>query len=288
VEQDVLLAFLTDECVQAPEAKVPAATLYQKYREWGETGNEFVLSQRKFSEAMTEKGFTRARETYQKKQQWVWTGVGILANGPLPEPPSRRNDEKEKVTSSPVTPDTGGAGDDDSACQLDALDVKNDLRPYMSPSWGENLEIASNASNASSYVYKDTLNAMPTDGNTAKQADVSLPKDRDEVPIPGFDEDETPTAARRKAQQMGIRMVLNPPRPQPTEPPRRPWDPAWDDIRNLRQRLLCMAKALGYPAMAVDGYQIPAGKKGWNTACFETKVAVVAEIYDAVRAQFES
>lgn len=72
--QDVLGGFLTECCVVAPHAEAGATALYQTYRTWCEANGEYVVKQRKFGEALAERGF----ESF-KNNISCWRGVGLLA-----------------------------------------------------------------------------------------------------------------------------------------------------------------------------------------------------------------
>jgi putative DNA primase/helicase len=57
--QDVLAGFLHEHCVLDPAHKVKATPLYARYKVWAEKAGEFVVPQRRFGVAMTERGFAR-------------------------------------------------------------------------------------------------------------------------------------------------------------------------------------------------------------------------------------
>jgi P4 family phage/plasmid primase-like protien len=61
--QDVLAGFLAEHCVVNPAHKVKATPLYARYKAWAELAGEFVMPQRKFGVAMTERGFTRDKDS---------------------------------------------------------------------------------------------------------------------------------------------------------------------------------------------------------------------------------
>lgn len=62
-EMDVVGAFITDCCVTIPGAKVQAGRLYEAYRKWCESSGETTLTQRKFGDRLTEKGFDRVESS---------------------------------------------------------------------------------------------------------------------------------------------------------------------------------------------------------------------------------
>lgn len=71
--QDVLGEFLLECCTVHPDLKIRAGALYARYREWSEKGGEHPINQRRFGEAMTERGFQRE----------VSNGIWYRGLGPL-------------------------------------------------------------------------------------------------------------------------------------------------------------------------------------------------------------
>jgi putative DNA primase/helicase len=57
--QDVLAAFLADCCLTGPNYSARATPLYEGYCRWAKSNNERELSQRRFGDAMTERGYDR-------------------------------------------------------------------------------------------------------------------------------------------------------------------------------------------------------------------------------------
>jgi putative DNA primase/helicase len=57
--QDVLQTFLAECCIVMGGQRVKAAEIYGRYRKWMEAGGEYAVSQTRFGEAMTERGFAR-------------------------------------------------------------------------------------------------------------------------------------------------------------------------------------------------------------------------------------
>jgi putative DNA primase/helicase len=57
--QDVLAGFLAECCTIQPDLKVKAGVLYGAYKSWAERSGERPESQRRFGEAMSERGFAR-------------------------------------------------------------------------------------------------------------------------------------------------------------------------------------------------------------------------------------
>ena len=74
--QDVLGAFLNDRCRVDPEATASAADLYATYKAWAEEAGERAFSQRRFGEALAERGL----EQYRTKNARRWRGVGLIGD----------------------------------------------------------------------------------------------------------------------------------------------------------------------------------------------------------------
>lgn len=62
-EMDTIGAFISDCCVTIPGAKVQAGRLYEAYRKWCESSGETTLTQRKFGDRLTERGFDRVESS---------------------------------------------------------------------------------------------------------------------------------------------------------------------------------------------------------------------------------
>ena len=62
--QDVLTAFIEDRCVTGEQFTTQAGPLYQAYREWAEQNGEELMSNRRFGECLTERGFDGEKKTY--------------------------------------------------------------------------------------------------------------------------------------------------------------------------------------------------------------------------------
>lgn len=74
---DLLADFLDEQCLIGDAYRIKASLLYHNYRKWAEAGGEFVESQRKFGERMSEKGFQRHKSN---SVNW-WLGVTDRPNG---------------------------------------------------------------------------------------------------------------------------------------------------------------------------------------------------------------
>ncbi|MDP2958102.1 MAG: primase-like DNA-binding domain-containing protein, partial [Longimicrobiales bacterium] len=60
-EQDALGLFLEERCEVVTAAAVAASALYAAYRQWADATGEYVHSQRRFGQLLTERGFERDR-----------------------------------------------------------------------------------------------------------------------------------------------------------------------------------------------------------------------------------
>lgn len=81
-EQDALGSFLEDSCLINPLASVTAGILYDAYKTWCAKGNENALNQRKFSQALEERGYsTRGNDGKPIRDangRAVYRGIGLL------------------------------------------------------------------------------------------------------------------------------------------------------------------------------------------------------------------
>jgi putative DNA primase/helicase len=71
-EQDVIGAFLEERCLTGPQYRVKAGALYEQYKLWSESCNEFVVTQRAFGESIQEKGI----EKRVSNGKW-YLGIGL-------------------------------------------------------------------------------------------------------------------------------------------------------------------------------------------------------------------
>lgn len=74
-EQDMLMAFIEECCIQAPYAEATAGDLYRAYTRWCETSGEKPLCQRDFGARLGEKGFKQDRSTGGVR---FWRGIGLV------------------------------------------------------------------------------------------------------------------------------------------------------------------------------------------------------------------
>lgn len=75
VESDTIGAFLEDACIVEKSVSCSAREVYEKYREWAEGEGEFVLSNRRLSTELRERGMTRYRSG---GGQHRWCGLTLL------------------------------------------------------------------------------------------------------------------------------------------------------------------------------------------------------------------
>jgi phage/plasmid-associated DNA primase len=62
-EMDTIQHFLNDWCVEEDGAEVQSSILYDRYRQWAqENGERDVMSNRRFSRKLAERGFTKVRK----------------------------------------------------------------------------------------------------------------------------------------------------------------------------------------------------------------------------------
>jgi putative DNA primase/helicase len=67
-EMDYLGGFIAEECVQDELATTTVAELYNAYKTWCDQNGEKTISSTKFGFMLTERGFTKSRETTGKKR----------------------------------------------------------------------------------------------------------------------------------------------------------------------------------------------------------------------------
>lgn len=74
-DMDVIAQFLDEACITAPNAMAGATDLYNAYKNWCTASGERWLSQRRFGERLSERGFERRRGT---GGAIVYDGVGVI------------------------------------------------------------------------------------------------------------------------------------------------------------------------------------------------------------------
>jgi putative DNA primase/helicase len=75
---DVIGTFLTECCAEEPEAATRARDLYVAYVAWADQSKEHPESQRRFGEALAERGCTRGRDVLGRV---VWRGITLRSEG---------------------------------------------------------------------------------------------------------------------------------------------------------------------------------------------------------------
>jgi putative DNA primase/helicase len=78
--QDVIGHFLDTRCVEEDGVKSSARSLYTAYKEWTQETNEWTMSERRFSTALTERGLKKVRHG----AGIMWEGIAILGCEPPP------------------------------------------------------------------------------------------------------------------------------------------------------------------------------------------------------------
>ncbi len=78
---DVMGQFFADCCAVETQATARAADLYRAYGGWCETNKEYPESQRRFGEALSERGYQRGRDVLGRV---VWKGIHLRSEGSEP------------------------------------------------------------------------------------------------------------------------------------------------------------------------------------------------------------
>lgn len=82
-EMDVVGRFLGEECVEHPDAKVPAAALYAAYERWCKANGERPFSSNKFGRRITDRGFRLGQDG--EREVRLRFGLGLLAKAEAPD-----------------------------------------------------------------------------------------------------------------------------------------------------------------------------------------------------------
>jgi putative DNA primase/helicase len=77
-DQDVLAHFIATRCIEGDDLESPARDLYQAYKKWAEETNEYVMNERGFSNALSERGFRKVRLC----EGNMWKGIGLASDSP--------------------------------------------------------------------------------------------------------------------------------------------------------------------------------------------------------------
>jgi P4 family phage/plasmid primase-like protien len=74
-DQDVLQHFVDARCKTGVGVRVKGSALYASYKQWAEIAGEFIMSDRDFGNAMSDRGYTR----YHTKSERGWEGIALTA-----------------------------------------------------------------------------------------------------------------------------------------------------------------------------------------------------------------
>lgn len=74
-DQDVLQHFIDARCKAAVGERVKGSSLYSSYKLWAELAGEFIMSERDFSNAMSDRGYSR----YRTSSERGWEGIALTA-----------------------------------------------------------------------------------------------------------------------------------------------------------------------------------------------------------------
>lgn len=75
-DMDVLLRFIDDQCVVVKSARVNFTRLYESYRCWAESSNEFVMTKKMFGTKLSDRGFVKGKDRAGR----FYTGIGLAAH----------------------------------------------------------------------------------------------------------------------------------------------------------------------------------------------------------------
>lgn len=75
-EMDVIGNFLKDRCLISSDkaVKTPTSTLYEAYKDWCSTNNEFALDNRRLGRSLSDRGYISSKSGGKN----CWFGIGIL------------------------------------------------------------------------------------------------------------------------------------------------------------------------------------------------------------------
>jgi putative DNA primase/helicase len=74
-DQDVLQHFVDARCKTGASQRVKGSALYASYKQWAEIAGEFIMSDRDFGNAMSDRGYSR----YHTKVERGWDGIALTA-----------------------------------------------------------------------------------------------------------------------------------------------------------------------------------------------------------------
>lgn len=73
-EQDVIRQFMQECCVTLPSVAARASAIFDEYRKWCDQAGEHAVNQRRFGQALTERGYTR----FSNNGTW-YRGIAVRA-----------------------------------------------------------------------------------------------------------------------------------------------------------------------------------------------------------------
>lgn len=95
-QENWLLNFVEDRCIQDPNARVGAMELYRDYQNWAEHSGEMIRRQNDFNAAMECMGFQKIRP--QNKKTWLGLCLNLNERYQLPGFSSENREDKQKTT----------------------------------------------------------------------------------------------------------------------------------------------------------------------------------------------
>ena len=95
-QENWLLNFVEDRCIQDPNSRVGAMELYRDYQNWAEHSGEMIRRQNDFNAAMECMGFQKIRP--QNKKTWLGLCLNLNERYQLPGFSSGNREDKQKTT----------------------------------------------------------------------------------------------------------------------------------------------------------------------------------------------
>jgi putative DNA primase/helicase len=86
-DEDIIERFINEECEKGDDLSIGAHKLYERYKDWAKDNHELELSERKFADAMKEKGFKKSRNMHGV----AYMGIGRIGAGN--QEPTMTNEE---------------------------------------------------------------------------------------------------------------------------------------------------------------------------------------------------
>ena len=78
-ESDRIGLFIAEKCHVSANAEVGATELYAAYRAWADAGSEYMANQKRFGEAMSERGYARKPHGTTRRKHYF--GIGLADEG---------------------------------------------------------------------------------------------------------------------------------------------------------------------------------------------------------------